>query len=118
MGLAEAKDAQEETRLSERRRLLSSPDAVRNILTYSLTIGYAQTEAQRLGKLEEFKRVVGEANSHMHETGPDAVLEAVRSVIGDFEVPVEWQVGSGSPTEQETEARINESIAQEDNHGA
>lgn len=95
MGLSEAKAAQEETLLSEKRRILSSPDSVRNILKYSLTIGYAQTEAQRLGKLEEFKRVVGKANARMHETGPDAVLEAVKSVIGEFTVPPEWQVGSG-----------------------
>lgn len=100
LGLSEAKEAQEELRLSENRRALSSPDAVRNILTYSLAIGYAQTEAKRLGKLEEFKRVVGEANAKMHQTGPDAVLAAVRSVIGEFTVPVEWQVGSGAAQEE------------------
>lgn len=92
---AEAERATEEMLMSEQRRLLASPDAVRHILKYSLTIGYAQTVAQEQGKLEEFKRVVGAANARMHETGPDAVMAAVVSVIGEFEVPVEWQVGSG-----------------------
>lgn len=95
MGLAEARRAQEEARLSEQRRLLSSTDAVRNILTYSLAIGYAQTVAKQMGKVEEFKRVVGEANSVLHMTGPGPVMDAVRSVIGDFTVPPEWQIGSG-----------------------
>ena len=101
MTAAEAERATEEMLLSEQTRVLSSPDAVRQILKYSLTVGYAQTEAQRLGKLEEFKRVVGEANSRMHETGPDAVIEAIVSVIGEFEVPPEWQVGSGTAAPEE-----------------
>lgn len=101
MGLSEAKVAQEATALSEQRRVLSSPDAVANILKYSLTIGYAQTEAQRLGKLAEFRRVVGEANARMHLTGPQAVVDACVSVIGPFTVPAGWQVGSGAEAPEE-----------------
>lgn len=101
LSLSEAQAAQEATRLSEQTRILSSPDAVANILKYSLTIGYAQAEAQRLGKLDEFRQVVGEANARMHLTGPDAVLEACASVIGEFTVPPDWQVGSGAPAPEE-----------------